>query len=309
MSDQYAYWSAALAGAKPQIIIDEPMPGFYRSRRKTGLPTPLAIWSENGEVKGRLGDQDLTRDRLNELWSFCATHPITEEVYRAVAERGEPWPDIDGAVHDHMIGPGHNNPPTDPTELLREQIDAASKGADDYALIESDEALTRAQTLRSRLLELRKSADDHRVTEKQPHQDAAKSVDEKWMPLVKRAKELADKINAAMNAWGTKKHEAAEKQRREIEDANRKAAEANKPAPAPPPIVAAAPAVVKGAVGRAASGRPVNVVKAVTDQDAAYSYLKEQPEVRDAIKEAAQRLVTAGHTVPGTEVKEEIRYR
>ena len=156
---------------------------------------------------------------------------------------------------------------------------------------------------------MRGEADKHRKAEKQPHQDKADAVDAKWMPLVKKAKEYADKVLASMNVWATKKHEAAEKQRREIETAQRKAAEANKPAPTPPPVVAAAPAVVKGAAGRAASGKVVKVVKSVTDWAACYAYMYEQPEVRDAIMAAAQRLVTAGHVVPGTEVKDEMRYR
>lgn len=309
MTEQYAYWKSALAGAKPQIIIDEPMPGFYRSRRKTGLPTPLAIWSENGEVKGRLGDQDLTRDRLNELWSFCATHPITEEVYRAVAERGEPWPDIDTTVNDQIAGQGHNSQAISPLEAIRKEIDIVAGGVEKYETINDDETLTRAQTLRASLLELHGKADKQCEDEYRPHKAAADGVKTKWGPVLVAATNAAKRIKAAMDAYGTRKFEAAAAQLRQIEDDRRKAAEAGQPAPPPPPVVAAAPAKIKGAVGRAASSKTVKVVKAVTDQDAAYAYLKEQPEVRDAIMDAAQRLVTAGHTVPGTEVKEEIRYR
>lgn len=312
MSTAYGYWKDALAGHSPAPIVDDPQPGFYRSRRKAGAPLPLAIWIEDGKVTGRMGGGDdareLTRDRLNEVWNFACANPVTEEAYRAVAERGEPWPDMDATVSDQLAQSGHNRPPTDPATLLHEQIEAASAGASEYATIASDEALARAQTLRSRLLELSGEADKTRKAEKAPHQAKADAVDDQWMPLVKKAKEFADKIKSAMNAWGTKKHEAAEAQRRAIEAAQRKAMEEGRPAPAPPPVVPAAPAKVKGAAGRAASGTPVKVVKAITDYAACYAYVSEQPEVRDAIMQAAQRLVTAGHTVPGTEVKEEIRY-
>lgn len=307
----YSYWKSALAKTTPPpvIVIDQPEPGFYRSRRKTGAPLPLAIWLDGSAVRGRLGEQDVTRDRLNELWSFCATHPVTEEAYRAVAERGEPWPDIDETVNDQFAGMGHNNPPSDPLEAMRREIYIAAGGADKYETIADDEAMTRAQTLRAKLLELYGAADKHCEDEYRPHKAAADGVKTKWGPLLAAATTAAKRIKTAMDAYGTRKLQAAEAQRRQFEDEQHKAAEAGKPAPAPPPVVAAAPAKIKGATGRAASGKPVKIVQSITDYAACYAYVAEQPEVRDAIMAAAQRLVTAGHIVPGTEVKEEMRYR
>lgn len=305
----YAFWKAALAKQSPPIVIDEPMPGFYRSRQRQGAPLPLAIWREGGEVRGRLGNQDVTRDRLNELWSFCATHPVTEEAYRAVAEFGQPWPDIDGTVNDQLAEMGHNNPPTNPLETLRKEIDIAAGGADKYETINDDDTMTRAQTLRASLLELYGKADKQCEDEYRPHKAAADGVKTKWSPLLAVATTAAKRVKTAMDAYGTRKLQAAEAQRRQTEDEQRKAVEAGQPAPAPPPIVAVAPVKIKGATGRAASGKPIKIVQAITDYEACYAYVKEQTEVREAIKSAAQRLVTAGHTVPGTEVKEEMRYR
>jgi hypothetical protein len=46
-------------------------------------------------------------------------------------------------------------------------------------------------------------------------------------------------------------------------------------------------------------------VATVTDQDAAYGYLKANAELTALISKLAQRAVDAGYTVPGTEVTEQ----
>lgn len=305
-----AYWQLALDGRAPPPVIDHPECGYYRSPRRGAAPLPLVIWLDDfGEIMGRLGDQDLTRDRLNEVWSFCAAHPVTEEAYRAVAHRGEPWPDMDATVSEQLAGIGHNDAPLDPLEALRKEIDIAAGGADKYETIADDETMARAQTLRAQLLTLHGQADEECEAEYRPHKAKADGVKSKWKPLLDSATAAANRVKKAMDAYGTRKLEAAEAQRKAIEAERAKAAETGTPAPPPPPIVAAAPAKVKGATGRAASGKPTKIVKSITDIDAAFAYCKEQPEVRDAIMQAAQRLVTAGHVVPGTEVKEEMRYK
>ena len=327
----YAYWLAALAAKKngtapPVAVVDQPEWGFYRSPRRGDVPLPLAIWSDGSfglhdddALCGRLGSKEISRDRLNEVWMFACGHPITEEVYRAVAERGEPWPDIDATVNDHLAA-GHNSAAADPLETLRQKIDIAAGGADKYETIADDDAMTRAQTLRARLMELSGTADKHCEDEYRPHKVAADAVKTKWSPLMAVATAAAKRIKAAMDAYGTRKFQAAEAQRRAVEDeqrkaveAQRKAAEAGEPAPPPPPpsppAPAAAPAKIKGATGRAASGRMVKVVKSITDYALCYAYVADQPEVRASIMEAAQRLTTAGQNVPGTEVKEEMKYR
>ena len=63
--------------------------------------------------------------------------------------------------------------------------------------------LTRAQSLRSRLLDLSREADRKREEEKRPHLEAGKAVDQKWMSVVRMAKDAADGIRRAMEAWET----------------------------------------------------------------------------------------------------------
>lgn len=303
--DRYAYWRAALRGEKPEANPDNPQDGYYRMRRHKGGPlVPVAVWFENDRqmclIDGKLVDENTACER----WSYFADKPISHEVYTAVAERGENWPDIDPTVADQQRdGIGGNNPPEDEAIILQEQIEAAAAGANAYAKIEDDETLRKAQTLRSRLLELSRTADKRREDLKRPHIDAGKAVDAKWQPLVKLAKSFADSIAAAMNAWETEKLRREREEQRRVAETLRAAADAGKPAPvAPPPP--AAPAPIKGAAGRAASVKLVRVAT-VTDQDAVYAYMRDRPEVVDLLAKLAQRAVDAGREVPGVTVEEQ----
>jgi hypothetical protein len=102
MSDPYSYWMSALAGEKPKCFVDDPQLGFYHkgvyqrgiTRKGIFIPQeganskrvgwePVAIFMNEGEMTGRVGDEDLTGDALNELWTWVAANPISEEDYRS----------------------------------------------------------------------------------------------------------------------------------------------------------------------------------------------------------------------------------
>lgn len=314
--DRYAYWRAALRGEKPEANPDNPQDGYYRVRERKGGPlVPVALWFENDQQLCVIGGKLVDETTACERWPYFADKPITHEVYTAVAERGENWPDIDPTVADQQRdGIGGNNPPEDEAIILQEQIEAAAAGANAYAKIEDDETLRKAQTLRSRLLELSRTADKRREDLKRPHMEAGKAVDAKWQPLVKLAKSFADGIATAMNAWETEKLRREREEQRKAEEAQRKAEaearaaeEAGRPAPPPAPVAPqppAAPAPIKGAAGRAASVKLVRVAT-VTDQDAVYRYMRDRPEVVELLAKLAQRATDAGHDVPGVKIDEQ----
>lgn len=324
----YDFWQAALAGQKPEMNADNPHPGFYRTRRKNKAGQisylPVAYFVRDNELICFVGDDEVPLERGQEIWTYTGQHPVTEEAYRAVAERGENWPDIDAVVASQSTQLS-NNPPTDPAELLKEQIESAAAGIGDYAVIDSDAIRDRAQSLRSRLLELRLAADKEKDTAKRPHIEAGKQIEAKWKPLIEAAKSAADTIATAMGLWEDKKRKAAAEARAaaeaasrkaaaEAEAAARKAAEEGRPAPiaAPIPVAApipqVAPAPIRGGYGRAASVK-VKPVATVVDYLAAVAYLIEQPDIRAAIDKTAQRLVDDGHTVPGVTVEEKAKIK
>jgi hypothetical protein len=97
--DDYAFWREALEGRLGPIHEADAQPGFYRRKLCSGTNapwTPIAIWrGQDGALKAlehaRIVKRPFDTDP-NDVWTWCADNPISEEAYRAVAERGEPWP-------------------------------------------------------------------------------------------------------------------------------------------------------------------------------------------------------------------------
>jgi hypothetical protein len=309
----YEFWQASLGGSTPPMHEGDPQPGFYRKRvSRGGAFVPVAIWVQDGRLVALV---DGVAADAADIWTYVCDKPVTEEAYRERVATGR-WQDEDAHIAASLAppAPGHNNPPQDEAEILKGQIEAASAGATEYAEIQDDATASKAQSLRSRLLELSGTADKKREAEKKPHLEAGKTIDAKWQPLVKAAKTAADAIRTALSDHETRKARAAEAERRADEEARRKALaeqlakhpEAPADFVAPAPLASPAPAPVtsiKGAYGRAA---PVMAVKVATvvDQDAAYGALKTQPELIEVIAKLAQKSVDAGFDIPGVTVEE-----
>lgn len=279
--DEWQHWRDNLAG-KPGLVHDgQPECGFYRRRYAWHGPfVPAAIFRDDAGTIVCLVD-GRRRDPEPE-WSHLYANPISEEEYRRVAEQGLPWSDIDPSVAAALSpsSPGDNQP-SDEAEILADQIESSKAAVKDYAQITSDDQARRAQSLRSRLLELARNADAKRRKEKAPHFDRAKAVDGKWMPWIQTAQRDAELLRYALSHWETQKARTA--------------------SPSPP-------STIKGAYGRAASVRMVKVAT-VINQDETYVFVRLQPDVVSAIAKAAQRLVDAGFIVPGVEAKEEAAVR
>jgi len=148
----YSYWQNALNGEFGAVHEGEACPGFYRKRPHRGATyLPVAIWEQDGTmvavVAGKAAD-------AGEIWSYVCQNPITEAQYHERVKTGR-WHDESEAVTASLAPPRHriggNNPPDDPAEILKSQIDAASAGVADYAEIKDDETAAKAQSLRARL--------------------------------------------------------------------------------------------------------------------------------------------------------------
>ena len=318
----YTYWQNALAGTFGPVHDGDPQLGFFRKRTSRAGPfVPVAIWAQDGKVIALVDGKEAD---AADIWTFVCKYPIAEDWYHT-RMRGEPWPDEDNAVSASLAPPsvGHNNPPADEAEILQGQIDAATAGADAYAEINDDESAAKAQSLRSRLLELSGKADKLREDRKRPHLEAGKLIDAALMPLVKNAKNAADAIRTALGAHETRKAREAERIRKAAEDARIKAEReavkaaadaalkggvapepAPTPAPPPPVPVPETSTAIRGAYGRAAAVKVVKVAR-VVDQDKAYMSMRTHKELVELIAKLAQRAATAGVEVAGVEVTEE----
>lgn len=310
------WWQEACAGRIGPMHEGQPEQGFYRTRFKGGKWEPVAIWFEGGEWKARRGER---MSDAADTWNFCRTHPIGYDDYLAAME-GKPFPDEDPTVAAQVASVGHNSGAVDEAEELADQIEAAKKGAGEYAKITSDEQSAKALSLRNRLNELSNQADKRREALKKPHFEAGKAIDAKFQPLVKGAKAAADSIRDAMGTWETAKLQEQRKREREAETA-RLAAEAaaraaqpvEVPAPADPAPVASvetAPAPIKPTYGKAASVQVKIVLDEVTDWTALYTYMANRPEVQDLLRQLAQKALDAGRAnIPGITTTEKAAVR
>lgn len=327
----YAYWKAALAGEKPKMFVDDPQLGFYRCGIYEKLPNkaakrvgwrPVAISYQDGMFAVVGGMTILDRDRINELWSSCAGNPISEEWYRAVAERGEQWPDSHEEkapmVPEGQIGlsPAQQalGMAERPESKIARELAECKKLLPKYKAIDSDEMSAKARSLQNRFLDLRGEAGKHYEAANRPLLEQQKKLRELWFPLRDDADEASSALKKAMGAWEDEKRkaaklaaEAAEKAAREHAEAARKAEQANQPPPPPPePVKSNVPppaSQIRGGAGRAAS---VSVALFVTeiDVDKVFQQFRESPDVIKVLSDLAQKAVRAGIAVPGATVVE-----
>lgn len=351
MSDQYDSWRKRLAGEKLPTYVqssDDVNSGFYRLRRKDKTTKeitwePVAFWrGGDNELCGVRSGQILTADQCLDIWTFVVQYPITEETWRAVAERGEPWPGTDPTVAkqakdatiDRMeaefiktteaIKAG---PEPTPDAKFAADIAEAKKGADAYKAIDSDELAAKAQDLRSHLTKLAGDADKLRAELKEPHLKAGREVDSKWQPIIKDAQAAAAGIRSAIEGWETLKRQQARlaeqarlaqeaEEARKRAEAIRAAEKANEPPPVfeepkPVPVQSNAPAPaaqVKGATGRTASVSTYQHVVSI-DEDKAFAMFKGNAELSALLMTLAQKAVNAGMPVPGAVTEERARVR
>jgi len=309
--DQFTEWRALLKGENVAFNQDDPISGYFRTRLfKDGPLEPVAIWRDDDGLNIYCDGKPA---ELSKVWPWAARNPVTYAAYEGRIKTGQ-WPDIDTTVHlQNREAIGGNRPPEDPAVILQEQIEAAAAGASAYAEIGDDTMAAKAQTLRSRLLELSGQADKHRDALKRPHLEAGRAIDDKWQPIIKGAKLVADKIRNALSRWETAKLAKEREAQRAAEAKARKALlEATDIALAvaavsQPPAPSAPTPNIKGAAGRAAAVKLVRVVTEITDQDALYGALRERVELKELLLKLAQRSVDAGIEIPGIKIEEQRR--
>lgn len=308
-SNEYAYWQAALAGKKPPIHDGDPQTGFYRKRNKpfNGQPKaddPVAIWMDGGQFVALVGPKNRSRTAdAAEIWTWVADKPISYEDYTAAFEKNA-WDKAIEGLAPVERGVGHNNPPTDPFEDLKSQIDNAVQQADQALSVDvtTKEQADRLANIKDRLLQLWKDAEAKRVEEKKPHDDAGKAVQAKWSPILDVADKAKKKLLARIDAWIS-----AENKR--IAQAQFEAAKAAEAAGEEIPTPTVQTVQVGGAVsGRKTSSRSRKVAT-ITDPVAFATFLLSgqtpNPDVMAALQKCANKIVANGGTADGLETKTE----
>lgn len=333
----YAFWAAAINGEKPRMVVDQPELGFYRrtitERNDKGNSfrigwEPVAVFMDGDVMVARVGNREITDpDKLNELWSWIASNAISEEWYRAVSERGEPWPDAHDpsknlrAKEDELFIASMKREswaiPTvlaeeSPEQKLARELDELAKGIPTYAKIEDDNLLSQAHDLRDKIKKIETSATKARKEEKDEYLKKGQAIDAKWRGVVTAAQERYAELSVPMNAWINEKLEAQRlrdeqeaKTKLEHDEAVADATAKNAPpppAPAPAPLsnIPAPSLQVRSGGGARASNVKTTKVVTITDEAAVYKHFAGSVELTSVLLKLATVAVNADLNVPGT---------
>ncbi len=293
---EWQYWHDRLAGKSVQMSPSHPQAGFYREPRKEHYGArrtfrPVAYWPDgNGQLRCRIGDEDVTPQRAIELWTRCGHHPVTEEAYRAVAQHGQPWPD-----EHELVGMGDNQPPDEMSfEWLEETItplaEEAEKRIKGPAIADQAEA-DRIANLADRLAELAKQAEAARKEERKPHDEALKAIQSKWSPLVALAESYRNLKYKLLTPWLQRQTEIAKQ-------------EAEAAAAGGEPAAAETPRPRAGTRGRAQTLKSTKKAQ-INDYALCLKFFEDSEDIKACVQMLANRAVRAGVTVPGATVIEE----
>jgi hypothetical protein len=283
MIDQWSWWRFALAGKVGPIHEDVPQSGFYRVKNDA-----VAIWCEDGELMATRAGRPVAD--VCALWTYAAKWPISCELYEAVAERGEPWPD----AIEEPAGIGHNA--QDEHAAITDELAAIEKGFADWIAsiggsIAGQEQADKAATYAERIKQIEKRATEAHKVEKAPHLEAGRVVDARWKPVIANAATAARTVKDVVGVYLI-----AEKRRRD-EAAAKVRAETGAE-------VEAAPVKTRGAA-RAVTLRTVKRAE-ITDLAAlaAFFAAMERPpeDWTDLTRRLAERMLLAGVAVPGAKI-------
>ena len=150
----------------------------------------------------------------------------------------------------------------------------------------------RIANLADRLAELHKKANAGRLIEKRPFDDGAEKVQQRWLPLLKKAKIYDLLKSRLLTPW-----------LRRLDEVQKKEAEAAAAAGAPLAREDARRPRA-GTRGRAMSLKTSKHAR-IDDYNACLAFFAESKEVRETVQGLANAAVRAGITVPGTIVVEE----
>lgn len=308
MHDDYKFWRHALIGELLPNGDGDIQCGYYRSKRKgRDIDSCIAIWRKGEEIVCSIDGETIDPNMVASLWNYFKAKPVTHFEYGWRLREGT-WPNSSGAVI------GHNQAPlADTPEAIQERIDDLVREA--KRLIEQGAAgdkatADQASDLANTLGELEAKSDKLRVAEKEPHLEAGRAVDRKWAPIRDLAGEFKARLKAVVVTPFLRKQAA------EIEEQNRKAAEAAAAAnekaraeamaaggnPDEAPVVA--PTVVRNTAGSSKRSTGLRTVTSanVTDWVALLTHLAHNEKIREVAQKIADANAKSGTALPGCEI-------
>lgn len=212
----FDYWTAMLAGTKPQFTDGDVHLGYWRFKTKNhpNGGDAVAIWIDGDKVVCMIGqcevedhsnvfntrDENKVRYTLADLMTWICKAPVSYADYEARTDTGN-WPGMHEAVSaqvaadtakaaqgegERYVGPGHNSLEFGPFEELRDQIDALVgevKKTIKAGAAADKESADRAADLSERLSKLHGKATKAHDVEKAPYWEKCREIDDRWRPL------------------------------------------------------------------------------------------------------------------------------
>lgn len=343
--NDWATWQAEIGGAivdHQNLGIEHGIVGYWRMEGSRTKPAyPVALWRPDGaeSMTFQIGRQrpmnsvtDATEwaEFLGSGWLHCKA--VRKAEWAAALEHGI-WPsdakDSRQRTDDEKLGiaptEGGNNPPRE--ELIEDQIAAAVESAKKIEKVTNADEARKANEMAERLQALYRLGDAERDAQKRPHDEAAKAVQARWIPIITPAETERKRLIAAAKEWikaeevRVAREAEAERKRRqaEIDAANEAIRKANEEAAGNAPIGAEpelqpelAAAVVNvpkvqatSTFGRATSLRKVKKAQISDMKALALDLLdKQHPEFIGLIERLADRAAKAGIALAGMTIIE-----
>lgn len=310
MTDSYAWYRSAIAGAAPPISDAQPNCGFFRRRAsKDGPWLPAAIWIDKGKMICRVGG-DAERDPEKE-WTWLAKNPMPQHDVMEAFKTGK-WPS------ELLLEPtvGHNRPPMELPELIAAEVEKATDWLKSHPEIKTDLEKDIASNMAQEIVKLRVQAEKAHKEEKAPILEQERLVDAKWQPAFKSAKDTTKLLKDAAGVYMAAEEERLLKIERERVAAERARIEAERAKavalnqPPPPTPVTVVPRTIKVQAGGARGskmGLKTVRIAVVVDYEKAWAAFRDHADMKALVQDLANRSARLGAEIPGVEVREERR--
>lgn len=310
LGDDYKFWRHSLIGELLPNGDGEIQKGYYRCKRR-GRPVDscIAIWIDKaGNWRVTMDGEDVDPESIKPWWNHFKEHPITHFEYGERLRTGI-WSNTSEVLLGHNSAPADDSP-----EAIKDRLDDLVREA--KRMIEAGGATDKntadqASDVANALGELETKSDKLRVAEKEPHLEAGRAVDRKWMPLRDLAAEFKTRLKAVVVTPFLKAQAAeVEERRRKAEAAAKEAAQkiAEETGVDPASVQVHVPDIrnTAGSSKRSTGLRTVKIAK-VTDWVALLTHLKDVEAIQAAAQKIANASAKTGIALPGTEIIEDQR--
>jgi hypothetical protein len=296
MSDQYAWWEAALAGTPPPLVNGQVESGFYRLVKSDRSMHAIATWVDEKTQRkfvrfNRAQPSDITASEDNffeEVFVKCSKLPIDADLYDDIIEGVRGWPELPDAIIGQF-----SNLPADRWQTLMQKAEAehalwAGWLTEIGGTIETEEQAARCAVWHRRVAEERDSARAYVAELREPLEEALDRFRREHNPTLNALADLARAIKQAPLPY-------LERKKREQQELRAQALREGKKAGAK-----------RGAnVGLPGAKLALRDDKraVVEDLDAVFNFFREHRDVVDLLTGLATQAIRSGATVPGVTVE------